>query len=343
MIKVPSKDWFLSGVIILTVITISLSGCKKTVRPDVSFYYWKTILDISENEKTALKENNVSRIYVRYFDVILKDQAPIPLSPVHFKEIPAITIVPVIYIKNEVLLQPATDLNLLAGKIWNLMEEISNENKIISNEFQLDCDWTLRSKDNYFTLIELLKRKSSKVISVTIRLHQIKYFRKTGVPPVDRGVLMYYNMGKIAPDTLNSIYERGIAKDYIQSLGKYPLPLNIALPIFSWGVHIRNNKVIGLINKVDKESFISDSAFSLHRNNVFYIKWNNLNLGYFFEKGDEVKIESVSANDLKEMGHDLKENLHNTPNEIIFYDLDAFNLKNYNDGKNFFQKICGLF
>jgi hypothetical protein len=174
-------------------------------------------------------------------------------------------------------------------------------------------------------------------------LHQIKYYRDTGVPPVDKGVLMYYNMGRIAPDTLNSVYDRSIALNYVKSLNQYPLSLNIALPIFSWAVQIRDNKVIDLVNKVDKNSFISDSTFSFNGVNIFIVKENILKSGYFFKKGDKIKIESVSDDDLKQMCHDLRKNVSSTPEKIVFYDLDAFNLENYNHGKNFFQKICNLF
>ena len=340
-ITVPLKRW--STVTVFLIIALGLAGCKKTIKSEISFYYWKTTFDISEKEKDVLRDNSISKIYVRYFDLILKDKVPVPLSPVHFKEIPEIKIVPVLFIKNDVFLEPSTNLSVLSDKTWTLMEEISSDNKLTYSEFQLDCDWTMRSRDNYFQFIELLKAKSSKNISATIRLHQIKYFRGTGVPPVDSGVLMYYNMGRLAPDTLNSIYERGIALDYIKSLKNYPLRLNIALPIYSWAVHIRNNRVINLINKVDKDNFISDSNFFLNRDNQFYVKVNNLKSGSFFEKGDIIKIESVSADALEEMCHDLRKNISSTPNEIIFYDLDAFNLEKYNHGKNFFQKVCDLF
>ncbi len=327
----------------LLLITLSFSGCKKPGKPVASFYYWKTTFDISEKEKDAIKDNNLSEIYVRYFDIILKDKDPVPLSPIHFKNIPEINIIPVIFIKNDVFLQSSTDLNILAGKTWKLIGEISNHNNIRYNEIQLDCDWSIKSRERYFQFIGLLNAKSSKKISATIRLHQIKYYRDTGVPPVDKGVLMYYNMGRIAPDTLNSVYDRSIALNYVKSLNQYPLSLNIALPIFSWAVQIRDNKVIDLVNKVDKNSFISDSTFSFNGVNIFIVKENILKSGYFFKKGDKIKIESVSDDDLKQMCHDLRKNVSSTPEKIIFYDLDAFNLENYNHGKNFFQKICNLF
>lgn len=343
MIKALSKVRIKLKVISFIIFTLGMFGCNESKIPVVSFYYWKTIYTISENEKEILKENNVTKMYVRYFDVIIKDNLPIPSTLIFFRDLPSLKIVPVIYLKNDVLLLPNLDLNVLGNKILKLIEEISVANKIKYNEIQIDCDWTLKSKDNYLQLIDLLKSKSIKNISVTIRLHQIKYFKKTGVPYVERGVLMYYNMGKIGVDTLNSIYERETAMNYIQSLKNYPLPLNIALPIYSWAIHIRGNKVIGLINKVDRENFSTDSNYIQRGKNFFYVKNNNIKSGSFFEKGDKIKIESISSNSLEEMCEDLQRNINSTPNEIIFYDFDEFNFKNYNYEKKIFQKICDCF
>jgi hypothetical protein len=41
------------------------------------------------------------------------------------------------------------------------------------------------------------------------------------------------------------------------------------------------------------------------------------------------------------MAQELDENLARTPNEIIFYDLDEFNIKNYE--KNIFKQVVSYF
>lgn len=331
----------LVGVVLIFVL---FSGCSKTNQTTVSFYYWKTIFRLSKNEKQVLKENNVSKLYVRYFDVAMKNGQPIPLSPIDFEEQPVgMTIVPVVYIKNEIFLQERTDLKSLVDKISDYIEQINNKNKISYNEIQIDCDWTLKSKEKYMKFVDLFKERSKKVLSATIRLHQIKYYRGTGTPNVDKGVLMYYNMGRIAPDSLNSIYDRAIAQRYIGSLKNYPLPLDIALPIYSWGIQIRNSKVITLINKVDASVFSNDAHFTEVRKPFFEVNENVIKLGYYFQKGDRVKIESVSSNYVREMAENLSENLSKSPNEIIFYDLDEFNLKNYKHENEFFKKISNIF
>ncbi|MBF4517322.1 hypothetical protein IRZ71_13235 [Flavobacterium sp. ANB] len=328
----------------MAFVFLLLVSCSKTKEPIISFYYWKTIFKLSPAEKEVLKDNNVTKLYIRYFDIGLhpKAQEPIPVSPIHFQEnMNGFEIVPVIFIKNKVMLQNNLDIDDLAQKTIFLVEEINTKNKIVSTEIQIDCDWTLASKGNYLKFIERFKKLSHKKLSATIRLHQVKYFKKTKIPNVDSGVLMYYNMGSIAPDSLNSIYSQKIAHNYLESLKKYPLHLDFALPIYSWGVHIRNKKVIGLRSKLNVNELKIDKNFERISPVFFKARQSNYKNGVFYEENDLLKIEAISSEDLNEMAEDLDENLAQKPNEIIFYDLDEFNIKNYE--KNIFKQVVSYF
>jgi hypothetical protein len=332
----------ISKTLLLLVVFICFSSCSNNHdSPKVTFYYWKTEFKLSQSEKEVLKSNNVETLYIRYFDIGLKDNTPIPIAPIHFIQKPEMHIVPVVYIKNEVLVS-SVNVQKLSQDIIKLIQDISNYHQLTYQEIQLDCDWTLESKFNYFKLINLCKKLSNKIISSTIRLHQVKFSSRTGIPNVDKGVLMYYNMGKIHADTLNSIYQRDIAKRYIKTLSQYPLELNIALPIYSWGIHIRNNRVIGLINKIKKKSFITDTNFTLIQHNILLTKNSILKSGFFFKKGDRIKIESISKLDIETMIGDLSDHVKTPPKEIIFFDLDDNNVDGYNYGP-VFQKMCNSF
>lgn len=321
-----------------------LLSCGKSEKPVVSFYYWKTIFKFSKIEKEVLDENKVQKLYIRYFDIGLhpENKFPIPISPIRFEENPkGYTVVPVVFIQNKVMLESKLDVNTLAQKTFYLIEQINSKNKITSQEIQIDCDWTLKSKDNYLKFIEVFKKLSKKKLSATIRLHQVKYFKKTKIPNVDSGVLMFYNMGSIAPDSLNSIYDQKIAERYLKSLKKYPLHLDFAFPIYSWAVHIRNNKVIGLRSKINSKALEKDPNFEKTSPIFFRVKQSNYKNGVFYEENDLLKIEEIKTEDLKQMAGDLKDNLVEQPNEIIFYDLDEFNLNNYE--KNTFKQIISYF
>ena len=321
-----------------------VTACSKNDKPIIAFYYWKTIFKLSETEREILKDNNVEKLYIRYFDIGLHPETtePIPVSPIHFQDsITKFDIVPVIFIQNKVMLKSNIDIKNLAEKTLHLVNEINTKNNIVCSEIQIDCDWTLASKENYLKFIEYFKKLSHKKLSATIRLHQVKYFKRTKIPNVDSGVLMYYNMGTIALDSINSIYNHQIAEKYLKSLKKYPLHLDIALPIYSWAIHIRNQKVIGLRSKLNVAQLKKDRNFEQINALFFKVKKSNYKNGFFYEEGDKLKIEAISAEDLKIMGEELSENLANTPKEIIFYDLDEFNLKNYE--KNIFEQVVSCF
>lgn len=330
---------FFVGLVFLLLIS-----CGKNEKPIVAFYYWKTIFKLSETEKEVLKGNDVSKLYIRYFDIGLypETKEPIPISPIRFQEnINGFNVVPVVFIQNKVMSLPNLDIDDLAQKTVHLVEEINAKNKIACQEIQIDCDWTLKSKDNYLKFIEQFKKLSKKKLSATIRLHQVKYFKKTKIPNVDSGVLMYYNMGTIAPDAENSIYSQKIAGKYLKSLKKYPLHLDFALPIYSWGVHIRNQKVIGLRSKLNANELQKDINFEKIDAIFFKVKKSNYKNGVFYEENDLLKIEAISSEDLKEMADELDDNVVQRPREIIFYDLDEFNIKNYE--KNIFKQVISCF
>lgn len=334
----------LKKIVLYSVFLCFFVSCQQRKQPEISFYYWKTIFRLSPKEKIILNTNQVKRLYIRYFDIDLNSvsQKPFPRTPIRFEEkTSGYEIVPVVYIKNRVMLNKNLDVWDLALKTNNFINQINTKNNIAIQEIQIDCDWSLESKNNYMRFIEAIKKVSNKKLSATLRLHQIKYFKVTKIPNVDRGILMYYNMGKIAVDSLNSIYDRNIANRYLASMGNYPLALDIALPVYSWGIHIRDGKIVGLRNKIDIDKLKNNNSFVLTKKNWFTVVNSNFDSGVFYKKNDQIKIEAISKNDLLEMAGDLRGKTNQTPKEIIFYDLDEFNFKNYEEG--FFKEIIDCF
>ena len=331
-------------IVFLLIPLFIFNSCTEGQKPTVSFYYWKTIFKLSSSEKTILKENKVSKLYIRYFDIDVnsKTNEAFPVAPIHFTEKPTpFSIVPVVYIKNNVMLNKSVNISELVTNTSDYIQQINTKNNITIQEIQIDCDWTLASKERFLEFIEQFKKSNKTLLSATIRLHQVKYFEKTKIPNVDKGVLMYYNMGKIGPNALNSIYDKNVAKNYLKSLKKYPLKLNVALPIFSWAVHTRNGAVIGLKNKINSVDLKNDPNFVQKGENYFQVVNNNYKNSTFYKKNDFLKIEAVSPDKLVEMAHDLHNNLAKNPEEIIFYDLDAFNIQQYEKGV--FKKISASF
>lgn len=319
---------FLFGLLLL--LGISCMDRSSKDHPQLSFYYWKTTFALDQPERETLKTLEVRKLYIRYFDIGLKNGTAVPITPLVFKEaIPLVEVVPVVYIKNEVVLSTQLDVKKLAHQIINFVQQINEHNNIDSQEIQLDCDWTLQSKERFFALIDQLRKETDMKISATIRLHQVKFASKTGIPNVDRGVLMYYNMGRIASDSLNSIYDRQIAQKYTSGLKDYPLPLDYALPIYSWVVHSRKDQVVRLISRLRVTDLEQQPHLQQLNKTQFVVKKEMEAFGFVFQAGDILKVESISPDQLKEMTTDLYRASGTVPKEIILYDLNSKNINTY--------------
>jgi len=167
-------------------------------------------------------------------------------------------------------------------------------------------------------------------LSATIRLHQIKYVEKTGVPPVERGMLMYYNMGKVQEETTeNSILDNQIGQQYIAKLKDYPLPLDLALPLFQWGVLFRANKMIKLLNQLDAIELADPNRFrKVDENHWEIIKSTYLD-GVYLYKNDEIRLEKSTVDELNIAADLLEQQLKREDRSIVFYHLDSAVLMNF--------------
>lgn len=324
-------------IVLLSVFVLLLS-CERKEAPSVSFYYWKTFFTLTPKEQSVLDANETGKIYVRYFDVKMVNDAPVPVAPIRFdKPKPKKEIVPVVFLKNEVFLSDKVDVYDLVKKMLHLIHQINAKNRLTIQEIQIDCDWSLQSRDKFMLFLKELKKKSPKTISATIRLHQIKYFKETKVPPVDYGVLMFYNMGELNAGKGNSIYDKTIAERYLPSLKDYPLPLKVALPVYSWIIHSRNGHIVNLISKIDRKGFQNNANFEWKEDRAV-VKKNTLAKGFFFEEGDQLKVEAIHEEDLKEMIGLLKKYMPKKPKEIIYFDLDQNNFNKLTNDD--FFKTC---
>ena len=275
---------------------------------------------------------NTKRLYVKYFDVKWNEttQSALPVAKISFEDsLTNFEIVPVVFITNEALLK-TTRIENLTINISQLIVKINEVNCLKVNQIQIDCDWTEATKDKYFLLLKLLKKQFQNCqLSCTIRLHQIKYFERTGLPPVDVGVLMYYNMGQLGNLSKNSIYNPDDAQKYVRSIPQYPLPLDVALPIFSWAVHFQNNKIQHLISKPNVADFENSAYFYPAQNNVIKVKQSLFLNGYYLKENDVIKLEIMTPKLCKMAAKQVAKYMKKVPKNIIFYDLDSTNFNHF--------------
>jgi hypothetical protein len=203
-------------------------------------------------------------------------------------------------------------------------------------EIQLDCDWTESTKTAYFAFLSALKAKHAGVsLSATIRLHQIKYRERTGVPPIDRGMLMFYNMGKFSADPdARSIFDPDAAARYVGRLHDYPLALDVALPIWSWVVELRDDVVIDLLQSTDPDELAGQDFLNRSAPDRFVATRTAFLHGVLLREGDVLKVEVTGPAETMsaaKMIESFLPNLHpGAPSRTVsLFDLSERNLNRH--------------
>ncbi len=305
-------------------------GCKKGKQSSIQFYHWQSYLDITPQEFNYLEQLHSETLYLRYFDVGIENGERVPMGKMVKKiQLPeSLNIIPTIFITNETFSSISDDeRKTLAGRTAQLIQKMHQDVSSQSiSRVQFDCDWSATTREAYFAFLKEIKEKTDWNISVTIRLHQVKYDERTGIPPADHFVLMCYNTGKVGDmKEGNSILETEVVKQYIRN-SDYPYELDVALPLFSWAVVYRDGQLIKLIRQTDMATFKDNPKYSLGKQWVEVLESTYLN-GYYLYQGDRLRLETSERTELDKTVRYLNDFLH--PENIIFYHLDSTVIKQY--------------
>lgn len=202
--------------------------------------------------------------------------------------------------------------------------------KVAFKEILIDCDWTEKSQKNYFYLLKQIKSQlPSSKIAATIRLWQYKYASKAGIPPVDKGLLMCYNITK--PDDLqtkNSIATSEELAQYITH-DDYKLKLDIALPLYSWAVAFRGNQFKGILS--DYDQLIKDTSKVKKTSDTQYVLQDDVLVGQtYLRNGDEIRIEKISDSELDKMISIIKNKIQiDNQTKVTFFSFDKKYINDY--------------
>lgn len=322
---------------LLLILCLGCSQKERVITP--AFYHWQTKLELSHKEQNYLDQLKVRKLYVKFFDVdwdaARKKAVPLANLIAEKPQNDSLDIVPVVFITNR------TFTHLSEKEIEELSRHIHKKiNKLWDSfstqqirEVQFDCDWSKTTKKKYFSFLEHFRKVNKSkdcILSATIRLHQIKFPDQTGIPPVDRGMLMFYNMADVENyDTSNSILDIAVAKQYLHPKTKYPLPLDMALPVFRWGVLFRNGELIKLINNLDVSAMKDISRFKAISPNQYEVVKSTYLKGYYLYAADVLRLESVSIEELIEAASLLSDYSYNNKATVSLYHLDTTTIKHY--------------
>jgi hypothetical protein len=323
-------------VFIALIVLLGLVSCHKSRVVNASFYYWKTVYDANATEERYFKALHCKKLYVRITDVDNGDNGAVPVSPVTFKSLlpDSVQLIPVVFIVNNVLKKlNHNQLNDLAGKvIYYVKGRVKSSGNASFNELQIDCDWTRSTRDNYFYLLRQIKANAglkNKTLSVTLRLHQVKNQKSSGIPPADRVMLMCYNMGNLRKYGIqNSILEQTELEKYVGgNLSSYPIPVDVGLPVFSWAVVFRQKQYAGIAKRLHRENFNDQQTFKASGSSIYTLQKNLPQYGLL--RGDEIRWEELSAEQLMSAANYIQKYISSNTVNVIYFHLDEPTLKHY--------------
>ncbi len=191
-------------------------------------------------------------------------------------------------------------------KLWELSDTIQKQFRERNNEIQIDCDWTPSTRERYFAFLEAMKKTHPGLeITCTVRLHQFRDREKAGIPPVPRATLMCYNFDSPSSyDTGDAIFDPKLAEGYLKN-GDYPMPLEAALPLFSWGALFHESEFKGLAAGLSEQDVKDNPLFKPVENNRYQFTKDTVFQNSYMREGDLVRLDEASPKDLQEFASRL--------------------------------------
>lgn len=334
--------WLLLSALLLMPIVTSCDSDRGVEHPVPSVYYWRTILKLDSTERAFLVQHHVGRVYVRYFDVVVRDGQPMPNATLQFADtLPeGIEVVPTVFIVENCLRHNLDSVAELLVKRIIQMNETNNLPP--ARELQIDCDWTKNSQDAYYAFLrhvrELLRERDMR-LSATIRLHQLAM----APPPVDEGVLMVYNTGDATRGgDHNPILDYRDVEPYLHYVGDYDLPMCAAYPIFGWQLLFGD----GQFKAILRDENLNDTSLFKQVESHEYLVLQNRDRPLLNETddnetwmglGDWVRVWQPSASEIERVAKALSQRRPSINNQVILYSLDTKYLKKYDN--QFYETI----
>jgi hypothetical protein len=340
-------------------ILLCLSSCMKKQKAVTKAYYFWRKYEMTWEERKFLKERQIKKLYTRVLDVDWSAvQGAIPVATnfiepnihdLRYYDSVSVDAVPVVFITNKTFLNiDSLDIPQLALRVirrclpaYDKSDERYEENHRYDmqdgpakpHEIQIDCDWTQKTAEKYFAFLRELKSllpSDSITLSATVRLHQYRYPGKTGVPPVHRGMLMVYNLTDPKRyGNENSIFEEKNAAPYFETNSPYPLPLDIALPAWSWCLIFRNQKFYQIENNLDVNDLKQLSFLKKSGAHMYRVQKDTVFNQLFLREGDEIRAEEIDQATLLKAAELAGKAVNTDSFSVSLFELSNKEIKHY--------------
>jgi hypothetical protein len=149
-----------------------------------------------------------------------------------------------------------------------------------------------------------------------------------GVPPVDKVTLMCYNLlSPLQNHTKNTILDLQELESYLKNVKKYPVHLDVALPIYSWMQVYQNERFSDVIytdNQQVKKVLKSIKPL------WFEVTTDTVVNETYLRRGDQVKFEEITAEKIQQAIVILKKHIDfDKQTTVTLFHLDSQQLNNY--------------
>ena len=289
-------------IALVALLLLLFTACKEQ-QHSRGMYYWSTTFQLDSTKKSFLKEHQINRLYLRYFDVVVDDNGePMPNATIRFRDsIPqGLEIIPTVFIVNDCMKQ---DVSGLAEKMLRRILQMNETHHIGKvQEIQIDCDWTGSTRKTFFSFMEQLRALAKEKgirLSSTIRLHQLSQIP----PPADKGVLMMYNTGDFTQLSCeHPILDMRDVRPFLPALRRYKLPLSTAYPLYRWRIVFRNGRYVGILHTDDELPVLP---------------------------GDSIVIRQPELQEILEAKKAVSQQNAHANDEVILFDLNQTNITRF--------------
>lgn len=313
---------------------ILLCCTSRSVQP--AFYYWNDQWELSRPSLHYLDTLGNEQIYLRFFDVEwdAKRNRALPIRTVNLSgNIPiGLEIVPVVYLSENVLEEiNGEQVNQLAGLIHERILRICDTLPL--KTVQIDCNWRPETQKVYFEFLNHLGNKlglRGPALNCAIYPHHITGKDSLGVPPVDRGMFMLFDIDDLAMiSAQNTICSEELLRPAVLATSEYPLSLDISLPIFNWGLVVRNQEPIALMRHLHLSQLEDRERFEVVNAYFYKVLADTYLDGVFLYANDLIRVEALSPDELKATLKPLAPYLRRDTLQVGFYHFDLNVLNEY--------------
>ena len=146
---------------------------------------------------------------------------------------------------------------------------------------------------------------------------------------------MFYNTGELDdPAEVNSIFEPDNARKYLDGAPeRYPLPLDVALPVFSWAVVFREGEFFRLLPGFTDDRLGDTTRFRRTAAHRAVVLQNTFQQGIFLRPGDALRVEGLTPGSLDQAAELAAKSSLTGSFHVAFFDLDSATVRRFAKGE----------